>query len=624
MKSTVVKRVAWVFVVAAGVLTLPGLVVRPSVGVDPSWELGLHMARDRGFVVGRDIVFNYGPWGFLNQPLTLTPALWLAAVAYRVLAQLALFSALGLWMQRRLEGWTALLASAPLILFSPSPEYRWLLALGLWLALHLTARRERPLLGALLGLVAAATLLVKFSMGLAALLMVGGGILAAWWIGRRRSMLSLAAGFGGGVLLWGLVALGSFGALIGFLSASMEISTGYAAALERRGPLWQPLLVLVSFLLVTEGLLRDRKLLRAEMLALVLPFVGLLLITFKHAFVRHETHAFLAFIVGGIALSWIALAAAGRGRRTARVARACGALALAAGALWVVPPKHIPRLPVALGEHVGQALRVAQEFRRPDHRSRLREELRAQLPLPDQARKLLGDHTVDILTIEVAMAEAWDLNWRPRRVLQSYAVATGKLDAMDAAFFAGPSAPERLLVDLQGLDTRHPFMDAPRTWRQILSRYRPLGRDPRWLILGLREHPRTAVETRLHSIRLPLNQLATVPTPTDGHLEMQVRLEPSLLGRLVALPWKLPEIRLGLISSDARPPRRILAATADRPFPLTRQWPETPEDLGRLFDEQAPSAPPGIAFFTAGPWAWREAQVDFVQVVWREGSESTD
>ncbi len=205
-------------------------------------------------------------------------------------------------------------------------------------------------------------------------------------------------------------------------------------------------------------------------------------------------------------------------------------------------------------------------------------------------------------------------------MLQSYAVATGKLDSMDAAFFAGPSAPERLLVDLQGLDTRHPFMDAPRTWRQILSRYEPLGRDRRWLILGLRERPRTAVETWLHGIRVPLNQPAQVPRPADGHLEMRVRLEPSLLGRLVSLPWKLPEVRLALISSDARPPRRILAATADRPFPLTRLWPESPEDLGRLFDEQAPPAPSGIAFFTRGSWAWREPEVDFVQVVWREGS----
>jgi hypothetical protein len=618
MGASVLQRVGWVLVAVVGLLTIPDLVVRPSVGIDPSWELGLHLARDHGFVVGRDIVFNYGPWGFLNQPLTLTPSLWMAAVGYRLLAQLALFSALGLWMQRRLDGWKALVALVPLVLFLPSPEYRWLLALGLWLALYLTTRRERAFPGTLLGLIAAAAVLVKFSMGLAALMMVGGGVVAAWCIGRRRSALSAAAGFAAGVVLWGVVALGSFGALIEFLSASLEISSGYNAALERRGPLWQPILVLASALLVAEGLLRDRKSQPIELLALVLPFLGLLVITFKHAFVRHETHAFLAFGVGSIVIAWIALASAGRGYRWARATRAAGALALATAALWVVPPTRLHRLPLAFGEHLGQAIRAVNEIRQPDYRLRLQQELRRKLPLARAAREMLGQHTVDILTIEVAMAEAWELNWRPRRVLQSYAVATGKLDRMDADFFAGPTAPERLLVDLQGLDTRHPFMDAPLTWRQILSRYRPLGRDARWLILGLREQPRTAVETRLHGVRVPLNQPAPVPQTTDGHLEMRVRLEPSWLGRLVSIPWKMPEVRLGLISSDATPPRRILAATSDRPFPLTRHWPDSPEQLGKLFDEQAPAAPPAIAFFTRGSWAWREAEVDFVQVVWED------
>jgi hypothetical protein len=99
---------------------------------------------------------------------------------------------------------------------------------------------------------------------------------------------------------------------------------------------------------------------------------------------------------------------------------------------------------------------------------------------------------------------------------------------------------------------------------------------------------------------------------------MRVRLRPSLLGRLIAVPWKLPEIRLGLISSDARPPRRILAGTSDRPFPVTRHWPESPDELRRLFEENAPPAPPGIALFTGGAWAWRDAEVEFVQVVWRD------
>jgi hypothetical protein len=610
------QRIGWIVIGASCLLTVPALVSVPSAGIDPSWELGLHLARDQGIVVGRDVFFNYGPWGFLNVPLTLARPLWLSAVAYRLVVQVALFLALGLWMQRRLKGWRALLPVLPLVLFIPSPEYRLLLALLLWTCLAIDTEKERPTLPALLGVIAAATLMIKFSVGLAALMIVAGAATAAWWLHRWRSMLALAGGFAVGVVVWGLVALGSFEAIGGFLEASAEISIGYGTALERRGPLWQPVLVLAACLLLVAGLLRvERELLRRHV-ALMMPAAGLLLVTFKHAFVRHETHAFLALGVGSIVLSWIALETAACGARVGRGMRTAGVLALIAGALIVVPPTHLLRLPSTLGGNVAQALQAARELREPAHRERSSARLRRALPLHERARELVGDRSVDILTVEVAMAEAWGLNWRPRPVLQSYAVATSRLDDLDAAFFAGPSAPERLLVNLQGLDTRHPFMDAPRTWRQILSRYRPLGRDARWLVLGLRERPRRMTETHLHRKSVPLNRTAQAPAPTTGHLEMRVRLEPTLLGRLASLPWKLPEIRIALVAEDAPPPRRILSATSRRPFPLTRHWTDTPEDLWNLYAQPNWPAPPGVAFVTRGAWAWQDAVIDFYQVEW--------
>jgi hypothetical protein len=265
---------------------------------------------------------------------------------------------------------------------------------------------------------------------------------------------------------------------------------------------------------------------------------------------------------------------------------------------------------------LGRSVATAGEIGDPTHRARLRAALQSGLPLHERARELIGDRSVDILTVEVAMVEAWSLHWAPRPVLQSYAVATAGLDDLDAAFFAGAAAPERLLVNLQGLDTRHPFMDAPRTWREILTRYRPLGRDARWLVLGLRERPRRLVERPLARVRVPLNRPTPAPPPDAGHLEMRVRLEPSLLGRVVALPWKLPEVRLGLVTAEVGTPRRLLAATSDRPFPLTREWADTPEDLWNLFARPEWPAPQGIAFVTGGAWAWADPVVEFYQVEW--------
>jgi len=613
------RRVGWLLVALACVATLPQLVDRPAAGIDPSWELGLHLAREQGFVVGRDIVFNYGPWGHLNFPLTLVPTQWLASAAHRVAVHLALFLALGLWMRRHLSGWKALLAVVPLVLFVPGLEYQWPLAVALWLRLACGTQRERPLGGLTVGFVGAAALMIKFSMGLAVALVIVGGILAARALGRRRLATWLAVGFGAGCLLWGWLALGSVAHLAAFFSASWEISSGYALALERRGPLWQPILALSAYLALLLGLLRARDEQPREMLALALPLTGLLLIAFKHAFVRHETHAFIAFSVGSVALTWIFLETVDRGPVSARLLRWCGPVALCAGSLVVIPPTHLAGLPRAAPAHLGQFVETLGQIDDPAYRERLRAGLRDQLPLPGDVRELIGDHTVDVLTIEVALIEAWQLNWQPRRVLQSYAVATSKLDDLDSAFFATDRAPERLIVDLQGVDTRHPFMDAPRTWRRILSRYEPLGSDSRWLVLGLRDKPRRALETPLVAAELALNRAALIPRAESGHLELRVRLEPSLLGRLVSVPWKLPEIRLSLMSADGRAPaRRILAGTADRSFPLTRVWPDSPDQLRRIFEGDDLPSPEGLALITNGSWAWKDAEVEFYQVNWED------
>jgi hypothetical protein len=621
MKRFSARGVGSALVVVACVATLPPLVDLPSAGIDPSWELGLHLARERGLVVGRDIVFNYGPWGYLNFPLTLVRSQWLASAAHRIAVHLALFLAVCLWMRRHLAGWRPLLPVVPLVLFVPGLEYQWPLALVLWLRLASGTDRERPGAGLLLGAVGAAAVMIKFSMGLAAAVVIVCGAGAAWILGRRRFALALTLGFVAGGVLWGWLALGAPGHVATFLSASWEISSGYVLALERRGPLWQPVLALAACLLLVEGVLRDRRNQPRELLALALPLSGLLLISFKHAFVRHETHAFIAFTVGSAALTWMWLETANRGASWSRLLRWCGPVALFVGSLVVIPPTHLARLPRTAPTRVGQFVGTLRETRGSDYRERLRADLRGQLPLPDGLRELIGNRTVDVMTIEVALIEAWQLNWQPRRVLQSYAVATSALDDLDAAFFSSARAPERLIVDLQGIDTRHPFMDGPRTWRQILSRYEPLGGDRRWLVLGLRDEPRRALETPLVQAQLELNRAALIPRPATGHLELRVRLEPSWLGRLVAVPWKLPEIRLALMSPGDRPaPRRILAGTASRPFPLTRAWPDSSDQLRRVFDEDDLPSPAGLALLTNGSWAWKNAEVGFYQVDWGEGS----
>jgi hypothetical protein len=606
----------WSAIAVVGLLTLPPLAEAPGTGIDPSWKVGLHLARAHGLTVGEDLFFTYGPWGFLVAPLTLTRGGWLAAVLFQLVIQAGLFALLGLWWRGLPQRRIAWLVPLPLLLLAPPPEYRVLIVLLLALRLVLGTRRERPIPATLLAVVAAAAAMVKFSMGLAALFMILGAAAAAWLGGRRRAALTLPGGFVAGVILWGLVALGSLPALGRFLAVSWEITRGYAASQVRGGPAWQPILVAAALLMLGTALLREGRGSLRSALPLALPACGLLVLVFKHAFVRQETHVFLAFSVGAALLTWIAVEAASGGEGRGSRLCATAALLIWAGALILQPPWSVLRLPGSAASRIAAGFRAERETRAEGHAERVRAELRERLPFPAALRELIGEEPADVMTVETSMIAAWELHWRPRPLLQGYAVGTAELDAMGAAFFAGAQAPTRLLVDLQGLDTRHPLMDAPRTWREILSRYEPLGRDSRWTLLVPRRQPRRAVMRSLGRVTVPLNEALELPRPDSGHLELNVELRPSLAGRLVSVPWKLPEIRVGLVGAELLPPRRILPATAGRPFPLTYPWAETPIGLGALFAGGPLPAPSGLAFFTGGSWAWQDAEVEIFEVRW--------
>ncbi len=606
-------------------LTLPVLVRRPGVGLDPSWQLGLHMARERGLTVGRDLFFTYGPWGFLTVPLTLTRGLWLAAVGFHLAVQCTLFAAIGAWSRVHLGRGKAYLALLPILLFVPPVEYRILLAIVLLLRLAIDAGRPAVFLSCLAGLLGACLIPIKFSMGFAAMLVIAGGAVAATMLGRRAIAAAVAVGYGVGVLVFGTVALGSWAAWVEFLSISWEISSGYTVALERRGPLWEPILVLGVLGLLLRGVLGQGRGEIRRALPILLPSVGLYLLAFKHGFVRHQSHGHIAFAVGSVLLCWIVADLSRSERTTAGKRRLVAAVALCAATLLTSPPGHLLRLRRDAGERITSFVAAFKETGDPGHRERLRAELRRQLPLHDDMLERIGDRTVDVMTVETALIEAWDLRWRPRRMLQSYVVARPALDDLDARFFAGPTAPERLLIGMQGLDTRHPFMDSPNTWREILSRYEPVGWDDYWMLLRRRAAPRLATVEPLGTVTVGLNDSVRIPQIESGHLEVRVRVRPSWLGRIVGVPWKVPEILLGLASTDGPPQdlRRVVPATAKDFFPLVDPWPDAPDQLSRMFAMEPSAGPPGLALFTRGEWAWDHAELSFARVDWREAPLST-
>src|SRR5579871_4375598 len=62
---------AWMLLAAAcysAFLNFPVSIGLSGTGLDASWRLGLNLAHSQGLVAGRDIIFTYGPLGYLVYP----------------------------------------------------------------------------------------------------------------------------------------------------------------------------------------------------------------------------------------------------------------------------------------------------------------------------------------------------------------------------------------------------------------------------------------------------------------------------------------------------------------------------------------------------------------------------
>ena len=63
----------------------------PAPGIDASWRGGLYLAAEEGLDYGREIVFTYGPLGFLEEPINWDTTL--ASISFLFGAALAVLLA---------------------------------------------------------------------------------------------------------------------------------------------------------------------------------------------------------------------------------------------------------------------------------------------------------------------------------------------------------------------------------------------------------------------------------------------------------------------------------------------------------------------------------------------------
>jgi hypothetical protein len=498
------------------------------IGLDASWNAGLTMAVYQGLQFGREIVFSYGPLGFLQSPFVYYSGLGLIAFLFTAALYVCFCIALVRALARVLPLLVAALLGFLVVGALPLIEQPPLLAV---LAAMAMLERERSRRAVDAFLVAGATYaaveaLVKLSTG-----PIIAAVFLAALVGMRAGRLRIVAFLvllGVEIVALWLLCGQSLGAIPDFLAGTKQIVSGYSSAMvsESDVPQWQVALASVAAALTSVALVaacwfgsfRDR---RARVAAAVL--TGLVAFTiFKEGVVRTDA-GHLSLFFSSATVMWIAIPWS---RRLWPVLVA-GALAIAVAGAPVRPEAVTANLHVFA--NVRDAWEQARNVVEPSRRQAMieagRSGLQATYNLDPQAQAALKGHTVSVEPWEAGAAWAYGYDWDPLPVFQNYSAYTARLDRLNAEAVESPQGPERILREnplavfpefpTEDVDDRFGGWDPPEQARAVLCNFAPLHADERWQVLG-RVPDRCGEPRPAGSAEAGEGEAVRVPAPRQG------------------------------------------------------------------------------------------------------------
>lgn len=515
---------SWTLGLIAALVTWNVTFNPPVPGLDPSWEAGLYIAAHRGMHFGTQIVFTYGPLGFLGLPWMWYSGLSAIAFLYQATLHVALCISLVWALRRTLHPVLALIVTFILVVTAASADVPVVLA-AVW-CLAALSRDAPPLArqlvlfgGAILG---ATETLIELRPGPVVLIMCAITLLAqrSW---RRDVSLFVGITIVTFAALWFAAGQG-LGNLPAFVSNSLQVVSGYSEAMgvQASSHLYLIAELLLAAVLVAAGAVSSavgRTRLATTIVIGVAAFV-----LFKEAAVRADTeHPPIFFgtaagIVAALAYRWrwpVALTG------------------LAAISVVNIAVDH--RAGVKVGyDPIAYISRASDQVRLLFNTSRRDVDAHFFFPIGMQEHyalspetvKLLEGHTVDIDPWEVGVAWAYGLDWDPLPVLQDYSAYTSKLDRLDADELRSRAGPQRILrenpalVDTQyrtpTIDGRFGSWDPPEKSLAMLCNYVPLQTTSRWQVLG-KVPDRCGAPRLIGSVDIRAGATVTIPSPPhDG------------------------------------------------------------------------------------------------------------
>jgi len=580
MPNQAARRIAWTACSALVFLSaffLSGTRHAP-LELDPSWHAALEFATAHHLQFGTQIVFTFGPLGFLAAPTSLGHLLgtriafaffWSALVA---LTAITMARRLPLWVRCAVILWLAvftlsegldqtafwIMASGTLILLRDDSKQRWQAPIHVFAFI-------------VLALIKASF----FTAGIASL-----GLVMICWVSQRkftRAMVLAIAAPAAFIVCW--MALGQSPAhLAPWIRHGLELESGYSGAMNLVPKTPVLCSALAGLALFTAALIalfaRARRDLITWAIAITLAQYGFM--AWKEGFTRSgDWHAFvfLWYLPLGMAfflLKDLPAAPTASHRWILNAAFAASMLVCIVAAHFQIRgfawqqvatwPKRVAHNAQSIAAIVGgHAESLYADCHDPGNTGRL---------LLDHARDVIGSESVDVMNYLPLAAVSNQLNYQPRPVIQGFVAYNPALQRLNEEYFESIGRPHFVMLCQQATDGRFPGLEDSAALNYVLNNYVPVARDGRFLILRQQtsEDPKLQL---VHEQTLRFGEKLDLSPWAHAPVFISAEIKPSLVGRAVTILYQQPPLFMDVEGVGVDKQYRIVPSMAERPFLLS-------------------------------------------------------
>jgi hypothetical protein len=403
---------------AVGFLTIPNLLMLPYNSPECSWLIGLNMAEVSGLQFGKDIVFPFGPLGFMYYPLYCEFNTWLLSSAACLFTHcLLIYSIILLIKKLSISPIDCVFWGIALMFALPqtSIEYKVLFSVLILLYLSIVSPFKPKLeliLYVFISFMMAAAGLIKFTA-----MLISGSILIfmiVFYLYKKQiiPLCCILFSYIGSMLLLLVLTGQKITNFPSYLLNSYEISDGYSSAMAVDGPFGEVFVGLcvagLFFFLLLNSIIKNKPALKY----FIFLNLGFIFVSFKHGLVRQDASHIYIFFANAL-LIFISMYITNKKQLTLLMRSLILILVfvLAAAIFKHSPRQIIPNIGGQL-KMLGSAMSLATDD--AAGRDKIMEDAKRKMrTLKDTTIEYIGSKPADLMPWEISTAYAYDLNWAP-------------------------------------------------------------------------------------------------------------------------------------------------------------------------------------------------------------------